>query len=46
MMYRELERMATSRPTLKCFDTLLDEALKTAESKVEQILVKARMALM
>ena len=45
-MYRELERMATSRLTPKCFETLLDEELKTAESKVEQILVKASMALM
>jgi hypothetical protein len=45
MMYRELERIATSRPTLKWFATLLDEELKMAESKVEQILVNARIAL-
>jgi hypothetical protein len=33
-------------PTLKALETLLVEALKMAESNVEQILVNARMALM
>jgi hypothetical protein len=43
-MYSELDRTETSRPTPKCFETFWDEELKMAESKVEQILVKASMA--
>jgi hypothetical protein len=45
-MYKVLDRTETSRLTLKWDATFCDEALKTAESKVEQILVKASMAVM
>jgi hypothetical protein len=46
MIYRELERAATTRPTSNCLETFLEEELKMAESNVEQILVKASIALM
>ena len=45
MMYSELERLDTSRPTPKYLETFWLEALKMAESKVEQILVNATIAL-
>lgn len=44
-MYSELERVATSTLTPKCFATYAVEVLNIAESKVEHILVKASMAL-
>jgi hypothetical protein len=45
-MYRELDSVATSTLTPNTWATFLVDALKMAESKVEQILVKARIALM
>jgi hypothetical protein len=46
MIYRVLDRTETSRPTPKYEATFFEEALKMAESKVEQILVHASIALM
>jgi hypothetical protein len=46
MMYIVLDKTATSRPTPKYSATFLDEGLKMAESKVEQILVNASITLM
>jgi hypothetical protein len=42
-IYSELDSVATSMPTPNTRATLPVELEKTAESKVEQILVKARM---
>jgi hypothetical protein len=46
MIYIVLDKTATSRPTPKYSATFLDDGLKIAESKVEQILVNARITLM